>query len=69
MFGVVGELLTPLRCWRKIGDFARRNLLKVSVSHRHVCVPSEAEGSIEDTLQLSPVDGRVLPAKLELGPD
>ena len=69
MFGVVRELLTPLRFWRQIGDLARRNLLKVSVSHRHVCVPSEAECSVEDTLQPGPVEGRVLPAKLELGPN
>ena len=62
MFGVVRKLLTPLRCWRKIRDLARRNLLKVTVTHCHVCVPSEAQGSIEDTLQLGPVDGRVLPA-------
>ena len=62
MFGVVRKLLTPLRCWRKIRDLARRNLLKVAVTHCHVCVPSEAQGSIEDTLQLGPVDGRVLPA-------
>ena len=69
MFGVVLELGIPLRCGGQIADFTRRNLLKVAVAHTDVCVLSEAEGSIEDTLQRSPVDGRVLPAKLEPRPN
>ena len=65
IFGVVGELVTPPRCRRQITDLARRNLLPVSVTHRHVSVPSEAECSVEDSLQPGPVYGRVLPAQLE----
>ena len=69
MFGVILELGIPLRPRRQIGDFTRRNLLKVAVAHTHVCVLSEAEGSIEDAVQRSPVDSRVLPTKLEPRPN
>ena len=69
MFGVVLELGIPLRWGRQIADFTRRNLLKVAVPHADVCVPSEAEGSVEDTLQRSPVDGRVLSTELETRPN
>ena len=69
MFGVVLELGIPLRCGRQMSDLTRRNLLKVAVTHTHVSIPSEAEGSVEDSLQLSPVDGWILSTKLEPRPD